>query len=304
MTDREVRQARIEDHDDVAAFTEDTWSDRDVGDYIPEVFPEWVEGDGPTQRTAVAEVEDRVVGICQAVLLTDDEAWLQGMRVHPDYRGGDHGRAIVSHLLGWCREAGATVARNMVFGWNPAGMGQSRAVGFDPAMACRWARPDPDDDGPTPEDDFETAEDVTDAWRFWTHSDTRTVLDGLALDTDETWAVAELGRDRFSSIGATGRVFSVVADETRGVAARIGTREREGETIVDYAVGAWADTDAAVALFEAIRADAAEVGADATRVCIPDTPRFVSDTAVARANPSDDGVFVFAADLTGRDGGF
>jgi GNAT superfamily N-acetyltransferase len=298
MTDREVRQARLEDRDAVAAFTEDTWSERGVGDYISDVFETWVETDGSGQHTAVVEVDGSVVGVCQASLLTDDEAWLQGMRVHPEYRGSDHGRALVESLLSWCHEHGGTVARNMVFGWNPAGMGQSRAVGFEPVTACRWARPDPGADGPTPDEEFETSTNVAAAWRYWTHSDARTALGGLALDTDEAWALAELSRDRLWTIGAAGRVFTVATDRTRGMAARMGTREQERETVVDYAVGAWADTDAAVALFDAIRADTAEVGADATRVCIPDTPRFVSDAAVARANPSDDAVFVFAADLT------
>jgi len=298
MTDREVRQARADDHDAVAGFTDDTWSDRNVGDYISEVFEGWVKTDGPSQRTAVVEVDGEVAGICQTHLLTDDEAWLQGMRVHPDYRRSGHGRALMESLFEWCHERGASVVRNMVFGWNAAGMGQSRAVDFEPVAACRWARPDPAADGPRPNGDFETVDDVIGAWRFWTHSAARTALSGLALDTDEAWALAELSRDRLWTIAAAGRVFTVATDRTRGVAARIGTRENERGTVVDYAVGAWADTDAAVALFDAIRTDAAEVGADATRVWFPDAPQFTSDVAVARAQPSDDTVLVFAADLT------
>ena len=298
MSDRTIRQARADDHDDVAAYTQDTWSDHDVGDYIPDVFPAWVEGDGPTQRTAVAEVDGRVVGICQGVLLTAEEAWLQGMRVAPAHRGSDHGRALTTHLMDWAAEQGATVARNMVFDWNPAGMGQSRAIGFRAATSCRWAQPAPAGDGPAPNDDFETVEDVAAAWRFWTHSDARTALNGLALDPDEAWALAELDRERLETIADRERVLAVRAGETRGVAARIGTRERDGQTIADYAVGAWADADAARALFAALRSDAAAVGADATRVCIPDTPQFVSDAALARVGLGDDAVFILSADLT------
>jgi hypothetical protein len=84
------------------------------------------------------------------------------------------------------------------------------------------------------------------------------------------------------------------------MAARVGIRERDGETVADYAAGAWADADAARALFAALRSDAASVGADATRVCIPDTPRFVSDAALARVGLGDDAVFILAADLATR----
>ncbi len=299
MSEHTIRQARADDYDDVAAFTQETWSDRDVGDYIPEVFQEWVDGNGPTQRTAVAEVDGKVVGLCQGVLLTDDEAWLQGMRIAPSHRGADHSRALTTYLMDWAASAGATVARNMVFDWNPAGMGQSRALGFHAATSCRWAEPTPGGDGAEPTEHFETVDDVATAWRFWTHSDARTALSGLALDAEETWALAELSRERLATDYQ--RVLSVRADDTRGMAARIGTRERDDETVADYAVGAWTDDDAARALLEAIRTDAAACGADATRVCIPDTPRFVSDVARARVSLGDDAVFVLGVDLTGRE---
>jgi GNAT superfamily N-acetyltransferase len=295
MTDRTVRPARPDDHDAVSAFTEDTWPERDVGDYIPAVFPEWIAGDGPEQRTVVVEVDGTIAGICQARLLSADEAWLQGMRVHPDHRGAGHGAAMVADLFDWCRERGATVARNMVFGWNTAGLGQSRAVGFEPAVSCRWARPDPE-----PVDtDLSVGEDTAVAWRFWTDSDARDALRGLALVTGEAWALSDLDRARLDRIADAGRVLTVVDGRARGMAARLGTRETDGETVADYAVGAWADLAAARSLFDAIRADAAGLGADATRVCIPETVRFVSDAAAARVALSDEPVYVFAADLTG-----
>jgi hypothetical protein len=188
----------------------------------------------------------------------------------------------------------------MVFDWNPAGMGQSRAIGFRAATSCRWAEPTPGGDGPTPEEDFAVVDDVAAAWRFWTHSDARTALDGLALDSDEAWSLSELDRERLAAVAGRERVFAVESGGTRAMTARIGTREHDGETIADYAVGAWADADAARALFDAIRTDAADCDADGTRVCIPDTPRFVSDVALARVGLGDDAVFICSADLTAR----
>jgi GNAT superfamily N-acetyltransferase len=300
MTDRTIRPARADDRDDVVAFTSETWSDRDVRDYIPDVFSQWIETDGPTRRTVVADVEDSAVAICQGVLLTDEEAWLQGMRVAPDHRGADHGRALTTHLMDWAATQGATVARNMVFDWNPAGMGQSRALGFSPTTSCRWAEPAPGGSGPPAEGPFEISENVARAWRYWTHSDVRTALGGLALDPDEAWALSELDRTRLAALADRERVFTVRADRTRGMAVRVGTRDRDGKTVADYAVGAWDDPDAARALFEELRSDAADCGADDTRVCIPDSPRFVSDAALARAALGDDAVFIFSADLSSR----
>jgi GNAT superfamily N-acetyltransferase len=296
--DRTVRQARPGDHDAVEAFTEDTWPDREIGDYVPEVFPEWVETDGPDQYTVVTEIEGEAVGLAQATMLTDDEAWLQGLRVHPDHRGRGHSMAMTDALLAWCRDCGATVARNMVFDWNPAGMAQSRAAGLHPVTACRWARPEPQADGESTRPDLSVREDADAAWRYWTHSDTREALDGLVLAEEETWALSELARERFERLAADGRALAVVGEGVRGATVRLGTREREGETVVDYAVAAWADADAARKLFDAIRADTASLGGDNTRVLIPETPRHVSGAALARTPLSDHSVYVFAADPT------
>ena len=76
--DVEVRRARHGDREAVVDFTEDTWPELD-GDYIPRVFEEWVDTDGPEQRTLVATVDGRPVGVLQVVLLSDHEAWAQGM---------------------------------------------------------------------------------------------------------------------------------------------------------------------------------------------------------------------------------
>ncbi len=291
-----VRQARLDDHEDVSAFTEDTWADRDGSDYIPEIFPRWVENNGPTQHTAIAEVEGKPVGICQAQVLADDEGWLQGMRVDPDYRGEGHGSAMLEYLNDWLRDRGVTAARNMVFGWNTMGMGQSRAGGFDPHIACRWARPDPE----AVDVSASVVEDADAAWRYWTHSEARRALDGLGLADDESWAVTELTRGRFDRLVEGGRPLAVVEERTRAMTVRYDLREHDGETVADYAVAAWEDADAAATLLDAIRADAATVEADAVRVCIPETTRHVSDVALARSAISDRPVYIFSADLTGR----
>ena len=143
VTDITIREARPDDYEGVAAFTRETWADREGGDYIPEIYHEWITGDGDRRRTFLADSGDDVAGICQGVLLSDHEAWAQGMRVNPDYRGEGLSTQLNDALFGWARERGATVVRNMVFSWNAAGLGGSRAVGFAPLREFRWAHPEP-----------------------------------------------------------------------------------------------------------------------------------------------------------------
>jgi GNAT superfamily N-acetyltransferase len=294
-----VRQARAADREAVVAFTSDTWPDRG-GDYLPRVFDEWVETDGPTQRTFVAEAGDDVAGICQGVLLSDHEAWAQGMRVAPAHRGRGVSPALTRALFDWARERGATVCRNMVFSWNAAGLGQSRSVGFEPRAEFRWAEPDPDPDAGGP-DGYRVLADPDAAWSAWQRAPGRERLAGLALAADESWALAELTRERLHD-AADGRVLAVADGAgVRGMTFRVRVAERETddgtERYAEYGAAVWADLGAARALFAAVARDAADCGVDRTRVVIPETPRHVSDVAAARAGFSDEPDFVLEKDL-------
>ncbi|WP_353635395.1 GNAT family N-acetyltransferase [Halobacterium sp. NMX12-1] len=301
MTSVEIRPAELSDYDDVVAFASDTWADRrEDGDYIPRIFEDWVESDGPDQRTLVADTGDDIAALAQVVLLSEHEAWAQGMRTNPDYRGRGVGSELVYAGFDWARERGATVARNMVFSWNVMGLGHSRATGFEPATEFRWVHPEPEADaGP----DHEVTADPHAAWQFWQDSAAREHLRGLALDTEESWALSELTRERLAA-AADRDALQVVQDEagTRGFAFRSRTYEREedgeDQTWAEYGVGAWADQSACASLLDAIAADAASVGADRTRVLIPETAAAVSDVAVTRTEIGEEPDFVMAADLT------
>lgn len=314
-----IRPARGDDYEAIVAFTRDTWPERNGGDYIPDIYHEWIDGTN-RQRTIVAESDSgEIAGLCQAVMLSEDEAWAQGMRVNPEFRGEGVSKQLNEDLFSWAHEQGATVCRIMVFSWNAAGLGGARAAGFEPACEFRWAHPEPDTEV-TPE--LSVSGDPAYAWRYWTDCTAREQLGGLTLDLEESWALSELTRRDLHDTAADDGVFAVVDDGLSGVAYRARTYEREiqadeeiecdettdvdgkdestTERIAEYGVGAWEDLPAARSLFAAIRLDAARVEADRTRVLILETPRFVSDVARLRIDISDDPDFVLAADLTNQ----
>ena len=293
-----VRPATHDDYDAVAAFTENTWPDRGKGDYIPRIYHDWIEKD--EAATLVAEAGDEVAGIAQAVQLSEHEAWCQGMRVNHAFRGEGVSVRVNEALFEWARDRGATVARNMVFSWNAPALGASRAVGFEPATEFRFATPDPNPDA---DPDLAISENPDAAWSYWTASDARDHLRGLALSLDESWALQELTRGMLRRAADDTRTFAVQDDGTRAMAYRVRDYEREGEDgdvqhWVEYGVGAWDGVESATALFDAIRRDAGELGADKTRVLIPETVEYVSDASYVRAGVSDEPDFVMAADLT------
>nr|WP_049969597.1 GNAT family N-acetyltransferase [Haladaptatus cibarius] len=298
VTEIELREATHDDYENVVAFTEDTWADRGRGDYIPRIYHDWI--DGENQYTLVADAGDEIAGIVQCVMLSDWEAWGQGMRVNPNFREQGVASVMTYDLFDWAREQGATVLRNMVFSWNVAGLGSSRAAGYDPVTEFRWAHPEPD---ATAESAMTLTEDVNAAWKFWTGSDARTHLEGLVLDYEESWALSELTRDDLQNRAENNELLVVQENGVRGFATVCRKSEWENEdgdpeTWVEYSIGAWDDADSARSLFAEIARDAAERGAERTRVLIPETAQFVSDTAYARVKISDDPDFVMGMDLT------
>jgi GNAT superfamily N-acetyltransferase len=335
-----IREAVPGDLPTLAAFTADTWEN---GDYIADAFPRWMEADDPDSETIVAvdltadplsadEVEgvdsadvgelpdDRPVGICQAVGLSDHEGWMQAMRVDPAYRGRGLSVAMNDAGFYWLYQTGRRVARNMVFSWNTGGLGTSRACGFDPGTEFRWVRPEPDASAPEVAGDASVvdggeprssssrmgSDDADAAWSFWSSSDARDDLRGLALDTGESWALAELTRERLRNAAQDNRL-QVVSGREGGIGGfsyrtRTSEQEDDGEsfTRAEYGVAAWTDPDACEALLAAISRDAAAAGADRTRVLVPEDVRWVSDTAAAGVDIGDEPDFVMAADLTRR----
>ncbi|MFC6716368.1 GNAT family N-acetyltransferase [Natrialbaceae archaeon GCM10025810] len=322
--DLEIRRATHDDYDDVRSFTEGIWTDRG-GDYLPDVYHDWIEGEGGVEagetpkKTFVADLEGTVVGIVQAVLLSSDEAWLQGMRVDPAHRRKGVSWRLNEACFEWCREREATLARLMVFSWNAAGLGVSRAIGAEPITEVRWVHPDPDSDaeGPLP-----VSSDPTAAWRHWTHSEARDELRGLGLDLEQSWALREVTRADLERQADEAAVFAVEGDDgLSGMAYRSRVYERssgggddehgddgdgqddagsaEPTTWAEYGVAAWDDVDAARSLFAAISRDAAVVGADETRVMIPETVGYVSDASYAGVEIGDEPAFVLGVDLAG-----
>ncbi|MFB6170301.1 MAG: N-acetyltransferase family protein [Haloarculaceae archaeon] len=296
-----IRRARADDYDDVASFTgpETTWPDRDVADYLPEAFPRWVASDDERQRTFVAEREGTVVGLVQGALLTAHEGWAQGIRVAPTARGAGVGTALTEAVFEWARERGRSVVRNLVFGWNAAGMAQSRRVGFEPCASLRWVTLDPSPGDPA----LAVGEDADGAWLCWADSDARPVLGGLGFDFERSWALAECTRDRLHRAAADERVFAVErAGRTRAMAYRARTFERDGEAgqaerWAEYGASAWVDAESARSLLTAVAADAAALGADRARVAVPETARHLSDAAGWGGDLSENASFVFAAEL-------
>ncbi|WP_297466924.1 GNAT family N-acetyltransferase [Thermococcus sp.] len=86
-----IREAKPEDRPFIEEIAKLTW---DGEDYLAGVFDGWL-GD----NFYVMELDGKVIGTAKLTLLPGKVGWLEGLRVHPDYRGRGYGRLLHSFML-------------------------------------------------------------------------------------------------------------------------------------------------------------------------------------------------------------
>jgi GNAT superfamily N-acetyltransferase len=127
-----IRMARACDKDAVLAFCEHTFY---WGDYLPLVWDEWLSEE--KGQLLVATLDDVPVGVARVVLLTPTEAWLEGLRVHPQYRRHGLAAQFLKHCLDVARQRGAQVARLATTSTNAAVHKTTERAGMH-RVAAAW----------------------------------------------------------------------------------------------------------------------------------------------------------------------
>lgn len=336
-----VRTADPTDATAVRRITQNTWPDRSEDDYVGSVFPEWVAADdGETAQTLVITVDSQsqsqsqsqpddahsnnqnntdVVGVAQVCTLSETEAWIQGLRIAPAYRGRGLATVLIQTLCAVARAMHATVVRGIVFSWNSASLGLLRQTGFDPGIEFRWIQPEPYE---TPIESVSTVDDVVplsvqtedntsveDVWSFWQTTEVKQTLDGIIIDETESWALSTLRRDHIQRAAMTGRLITVRSNSSpgtiRGFTIRNRTYEPMGEAKAlnaEYAIIAWEPGDEAAvqSLLTAIRRDATllDSAIDHTRALVPEDVRWLSDVAITGAGMWSEPIFLMSRQLS------
>jgi GNAT superfamily N-acetyltransferase len=95
------RRAVLADRPAMLEICADVW---DGEDYLPQVFDEWVTAPGG-QLTA-AELDGRVVALGRVTRFAPGEYWLEGLRVHPGYRGRGLAAAMHNYHVDLWRRSG------------------------------------------------------------------------------------------------------------------------------------------------------------------------------------------------------
>lgn len=290
----EVRPARPEDRDAVLAFCAHTWAD---GDYIEYVWDDWLKEDGKSVLL-VGLLDGQPVGINHMRMLSDDEAWLEGIRVDPAYRREGIGRVLTSRALVAAREHGATVARLLTAFDNVASQGMLARFGFlrvaemalfrGPALAqddgvaiATPTRPGPDD--------FERL------WEWLVQSNLAPLTGGLEYADWQARALTEPLLRGYLAAGQARLIEEWGAIQALAIAVPTAPDWDRTPTIAVRYIDGLADAIGRLAL--SLRAEAAATGYARVDLWLPDLLILRDAMAGAGYEGDDEVMLVFAREL-------
>jgi GNAT superfamily N-acetyltransferase len=99
------RPALWKDTEQVLELSSHIW---DGGDYIPKVWEDWLKD--PDGLLGVAEIAGRVAGTFKLTKFADEEWYLEGLRVHPDFQE----RGVAAHIHDYVIETWHRMGRGVL----------------------------------------------------------------------------------------------------------------------------------------------------------------------------------------------
>ena len=133
-----IRNARPSDKGPLLDFIKDVWGGHD---YIPEVWDEWLAD--TSAKMSVIEVDGRQVGMNRMRFLPDGSGWLEGVRIHPDYRGMGLASMLGVHSIKAGVRNGVDVYRLATYNRNKPARRQISKMGFREIARADFYEPEP-----------------------------------------------------------------------------------------------------------------------------------------------------------------
>lgn len=89
-----IRKANAKDKDDILAISSKIW---DGEDFVPKVFDKWINEE--KGEFTVIEESGKVVAFSKMSYHENDVYWLEGLRVHENYRGNGYAKKLTEYYL-------------------------------------------------------------------------------------------------------------------------------------------------------------------------------------------------------------
>ncbi|MHA2426386.1 MAG: GNAT family N-acetyltransferase [Candidatus Thorarchaeota archaeon] len=97
-----TRPLRESDEEDILEIARNTW---DGHDYLPHYFEEWLQDD--KCHTLAIEEDDHIAALANLKIIEEGATgWMEGLRVHPKFRGKGYASILTDHLVDMAKDLG------------------------------------------------------------------------------------------------------------------------------------------------------------------------------------------------------
>ncbi len=125
-----IRKLRDSDRDDILEISRHIWEGHD---YLPSVADEWLHD--PRSHFYGVETDGHVVAVGNLRLLEDDRrGWMEGLRVHPEYRSRGFANSITLYFVRKAENLGVQCVRYTTSTQNTASLKLAKMAGFKKAL--------------------------------------------------------------------------------------------------------------------------------------------------------------------------
>lgn len=255
-----IRPARPDDRPAMERITAHTWED---GDYIPQVWDEWLSEEGGELSVGQwGAPEGPVVAISKITAQPEGQIWLEGMRVDPEYRGRGIASQFLEYNLEFARSHGARVVRLATSSRNTTVHHMAAHHGMEQAGSYAMWLAEPLPGGAPPA--FLAPDEASQVDEFLQHSPILTYTHGLYT---HDWAAQELSAKRVAQHLERGQIAAErTADGQIAALIVVCAEPGDEEMWIGFADG---QPPALTQLATAARAYAAQAGAETIRMMIP-----------------------------------
>jgi len=126
----EIKRVLASDREDILEISRHIWEGHD---YLPSVFDDWVKD--PKSYTCGVEADGRLVAVANLRLIENGRTgWMEGLRVHPEYRGKGFADTLTRHLIEKAGDLGVLRLRYTTSTENEASLRLAEKFGFVKAL--------------------------------------------------------------------------------------------------------------------------------------------------------------------------
>lgn len=126
MVEKVVQRVHASDREEIIEISSKVWGGHD---YLPSVFDEWLAS--PKCHTYGVKVDGRIVAVANLRLVDGKKTgWMEGLRVHPDYRRRGYADLLTWHFVSLGEELKVQRLRYTTGGNNRASVKLAKKAGF------------------------------------------------------------------------------------------------------------------------------------------------------------------------------